>query len=59
MMNDTSSQALENIEGNIEIKIKIRTLDNEFQVHISSENKVEELKKRIENVKILFKFLKF
>jgi len=32
------------------MNVKIRTLDNEFMVNISSENKVEELKRRIENV---------
>ena len=32
------------------MNVKIRTLDNEFMVNISSENKVEELKRKIENV---------
>ncbi len=35
---------------NIEMKIKIRSLDNEFLVDICSQNKVEELKNRIESV---------
>ena len=40
-INNSNSEAM---------NVKIRTLDNEFMVNISSENKVEELKRKIENV---------
>jgi conjugal transfer/entry exclusion protein len=56
-MNDENlNEQINNIqnEANLLINIKIRTMDNvEFQVNIDTENKIEELKKKIENV---FKF---
>jgi hypothetical protein len=52
-----------NIDNNYGINIKVRTLDDEFLVKIGTDNKVEELKKRIENVIIIiyifFRFRKY
>jgi hypothetical protein len=47
------NEQIDNIENSIGINIKIRTLDGEFQVNASVENKVEELKKRIQDVIII------
>jgi hypothetical protein len=46
-----------NLESSsLSINVKVRTLDNEFMVNINSENRVEELKKRIENVRKCLKY---
>jgi hypothetical protein len=48
------------MESNMGTNIKIRTLDGEFQVKINIENKVEELKRKIEDVEyILIKQIRF
>jgi hypothetical protein len=46
------NQQINSIEStsNLMINVKIRTLDNEFMVNVSSENKIEELKRSIANV---------
>ncbi len=52
-MNDEFlNDQINNLESSTDLamNVKIRTLDNEFMVNINSENKVEELKKIIENV---------
>ncbi len=52
-MNDEFlNDQINNLESSSDVamNVKIRTLDNEFMININSENKVEELKKRIENV---------
>ena len=48
---DSNIASLES--SSLSINVKIRTLDNEFMVNINSQNRVEELKKRIENVRKL------
>lgn len=50
MNDDFLNQQINNIEEGLGINIKIRTLDNEFSVNINLQKKVEELKKRIEDV---------
>jgi hypothetical protein len=61
MNNEILDSNIANLESSsLSINVKIRTLDNEFMVNINSENRVEELKKRIENVRKCLKyFLKF
>lgn len=57
---DSNIASLES--SSLSINVKIRTLDNEFMVNINSQNRVEELKKRIENVrklKIIIFHIKF
>jgi hypothetical protein len=57
---DSNIASLES--SSLSINVKIRTLDNEFMVNINSQNRVEELKKRIENVgklKIIIFLIKF
>jgi hypothetical protein len=56
MNEDILNEQINNLQSisNVDINIKIRTLDNEFMVNINPYNKVEELKKRIENVFIQF-----
>jgi hypothetical protein len=44
------NEQLENINSAFGTNIKIRSLDGEFQVKIDIDNKVEELKKKIEDV---------
>jgi hypothetical protein len=44
------NEQIENINSALGTNIKIRTLDGEFQVQINFDNKVEELKKKIEDV---------
>lgn len=53
----------------LDIQVKIKTIDsNEFLIQLNKESKIEELKRRIENVKyifliiiniLIFRFLKF
>lgn len=51
MQNDNFlEEQIDNIENSMGTNIKIRTLDGEFQVKINIENKVEELKRKIEDV---------
>ena len=54
MNEEILNEQINNLQGtsNEDINIKIRTLDNEFMVNINPDHKVEELKKRIENVLI-------
>ena len=39
------------IDNNSTISVKIRTLDNEFKVKINKEDKIMQLKEKIESVK--------
>ena len=53
MNDEILNSNIESLESSsLSINIKIRTLDNEFMVNIKSENRVEDLKRRIENVSI-------
>jgi hypothetical protein len=55
MNDEILNSNIENLEASsLSINIKIRTLDNEFMVNINSENRIEDLKKRIENVSIIY-----
>ena len=51
MQNDNfMEEQIDNIENLMGTNIKIRTLDGEFQVKIDVEKKVQELKRKIEDV---------
>jgi len=61
MQNDNFiEEQIDNIENLMGTNIKIRTLDGEFQVKIDVEKKVQELKRKIEDVCLVInKFIDF